>query len=215
MEAGSSAARLAAVPRNDEEVARLLDSKPPGWEHLLFAGAMYINIKKLDSSYDDYVLGYAPRLGSVVSRNDFPDFLKSQLSELETMIGFLNKLLGDGSMEHVLGPPGVEGEPDKIFHGASRIVRLYSDMLSWAAHIRGQAMPSEERELAETLVKFAHQPIEELRDFAFRFAAKIDELPAYIARGDQLVINETVRFTIPDAIYQEFSASLDQYKQNR
>jgi hypothetical protein len=201
-----------AVPRNDEEVARLLDAKPPGWEYFLFASAMRAGVQKLASSYDDFTLGYAPRLGIMVPGDQFSDFLQSQLSELELMVEYLNKLLTKEVMEEAIGAPGIAGDPEKIFHAASRIIRLYSDMMSWAAYIRGHAMPSDERRIVNALAMFADQPVRELRDFVFRYASQVDELPEYQRRGERLEINETIRFDIPDAIMQDFSTKLSQYK---
>ncbi|MGH3192612.1 MAG: hypothetical protein ACRDOL_36260 [Streptosporangiaceae bacterium] len=134
-----------ALPQNDEQIAQLLSERPPGWEYLLYAGALYAGIEKLETKYSDYMLGYAPRLGAMVGSDDFVHFVKSQLNELEVMVHSLDALFTEQAMEDALGPPGIAGDPNKILHAASRLVRLYGDMLLWAERIRGTAMPSDNR----------------------------------------------------------------------
>ena len=90
----------------------------------------------------------------MIKPEEFLHFAGSQLEDLVVMVGTLNKVLDPQVMEDVLGPPGVSGEPDKVLHGASRLVRIYEDMLLWAERIRGMAMPGEYREVVESWRKW-------------------------------------------------------------
>jgi hypothetical protein len=65
-------------------------------------------------------------------------------------------------------------------------------------------MSHEHREVAEALVQFSKQPIEELRSFVLRFAGQAGQLPEAIASGERVVIEERVTFTIPDHLVEEF-----------
>jgi hypothetical protein len=73
-------------------------------------------------------------------------------------------------------------------------------------------MPEEFYNVAELLVRFSDQPVNELRDFAFRFAEQMDGLPTALARGDRIVIEEKVTFTIPDSSVTEFNIALERIK---
>jgi hypothetical protein len=195
------------VPRSDEQIGLLLSERPDYWEYFLFAGALVVGLERLQEKYSDYALGYAPRLGLVVPSGEFMHFLDSQLNEFGEMIGLLDKLLSEDVMAEALGPPGVAGEPEKIFHAASRVIRLYEDMLSWAERIRGMSMPKEYRHVAELLVRFSEQPINELRDFVLRFSTRIDELASLSAEGEEVEITERVWFNIPRPLMLEFKAA--------
>jgi hypothetical protein len=204
------------VPRSDEEVATLLTMKPPGWEYLLYGGELLRGVQGLEQRYQDYIIGYAPRTGKVVHPDCFAGYIQSQVCELEVIVDLLNVLIGDGSaIQDAMGPPGVPGDPDTISHAASRIIRLYEDFLLWAERIRGNAMPSGERKVADAMARFAAQPLSELRDFVFRYVAQADQIPAKLSRNEQVVISETITFKISDEISHEFSRHLDELKERR
>jgi hypothetical protein len=205
----------APVPRTDEEVATLLTVKPPGWEYLLYAGSLLLGVQRLEQRHSDYMIGYAPRTGTVIMPADFAGYIQSQICELQVIIGMLNVLIGNETfLRDAIGPPGEAGDPDKIAHAASRIINLYEDFLLWAERIRGHAMPSAERKVADALAKFAEQPIEELRDFVRRLVRRIDNLPAEISsdQSTPIIIQETITLTIPSAVSEEFSTRLDDLK---
>ena len=71
-------------------------------------------LERLDTKYMDYSLGYAPRLGIMIGKSEFLYFIRSQLSEVRVMINSLVTLVNGETMEDVLGPPGISGNPDKI-----------------------------------------------------------------------------------------------------
>ena len=201
-----------AIAKSDEQIAQLLSERPQGWEYLLFAGALCAGVERLETKYSDYSLGYAPRLGIMIERQQFADFINSQLDELNVMIGTLDALFSPTAMEDALGPPGIAGDPDKVLHAASRVVRLYEDVLLWAERLRGMAMRSEHREIVELLVQFSGQPVNELRDFVHRFGAQVNEIPSLIAKNERIVIDETVKFSIPRELVQSFNAKIQALK---
>jgi hypothetical protein len=188
------------IAKTDQQVAQLLMERPAGWEYLLYAGALCAGVEKLETKYSDYSLGYAPRLGVMIGSGEFVYFIQSQLSEVEVMIGTLNTLFGDKLIP--------SEDPDRILHDASRVVRLYGDMLLWAERLRGMAMPGKYRTITEALVQFSTQPINELRNLAHDLATQVDELPSRIARDEDVNITVTVRFIIPHELAQTFSAKL-------
>lgn len=196
------------IAKTDDQVAQLLSERPPGWEYLLYAGALCAGVESLEIKYSDYLLKYAPRLGLMIKDDEFLYFLKSQIGELSLMVGTLNTLFGDEVIEDALGVPGVAGNPDKILHAASRVVRLYEDMLLWAERIRGMAMPIGYRKVIESLVQFISQPVNELRDFVKDFGAQVNELPARMAVEEHIVIRGMVTFSIPDDIVEDLYAQI-------
>jgi hypothetical protein len=198
------------IAKSDEQVAQLLSERPMGWEYLLYAGALRAGVDRLETKYMDYSIGYAPRLGIMIGRDDFLHFIQSQLSELKVMITGLNTMINNaGILEDALGPPGSSGDPDKILHAASRVIRIYEDILLWAERVRGMALPDAHREVAELLVEFSSQPVNALRDFVHRFGAKVNELPSRLARNETIVIEEKVTFTIPDGLVKSFNKKLE------
>jgi hypothetical protein len=200
------------IAKSDGQVAQLLSERPPGWEYLLYAGALCTGVERLETKYMDYSLRYAPRLGVTISQSDFLHFISSQLSELQIMINSLSTLVNAEVLADAVGPSGHSGDPDKILHAAARIVRLYGDMFLWAERIRGMAMPDEYREVTELLVRFAEQPINEIRDFVQRFGARIDALASAPATGERVEVIETIKFTIPDELVKEFNTKLEALK---
>lgn len=199
----------AGVPRNDTEIAILLTERPDFWEYMLYAGTLLIGMERLAEKYGDYSIGYAPRLGTMIVRQDFIDFIQNQMGDLRMMINSLNRLFNEYTIEEAVGPPGVSGQPEKIVHAASRIIRLYEDMMAWAERIRGMAMRPEYRRVADSLVRFSSQTIEELRGFVYRFAAEVNEIPSLAEQSDTIVITEHLTFTIPDPLVREFNDALD------
>lgn len=196
------------VPQSDAGIEQLLTSRCAGWEYLLYAGALVIGIDSLEPRYGDYLLSYAPRLGTMIAESEFPYFLNSQLGEVQVIVDSLNIAVRRDIIEDALGAPGEAGDPGKILHAASRIIRLYGDMLDWAERIRGLALPSEYRRVIEVYARFVSQPIDELRAFARRFAEQVDDIPIAIAENRKIVIEEVITFTIGDDIMQEYSQAM-------
>lgn len=150
----------------------------------------------------------------MVAEGEFPYFLQSQLGEISVIIDSLNTAIRSDIFEDAIGPPGEAGDPGKILHAASRIVRLYEDMLLWAERVRGLALPSEHRRVTEALARFVRQPIDELRAFVHRFAEQVDDIPTAIAEGRQVVIDETITFKIDSDAMQELDKGLDALNKN-
>ena len=95
------------IAKTDEQVAQLLRERPPGWEYLLYAGALCAGVERLEKKYMDYSLGYAPRLGIVISPSEFFHFISSQLSELQVMINSLNTLVNAEVLADAVGPSAI------------------------------------------------------------------------------------------------------------
>jgi hypothetical protein len=98
------------------------------------------------------------------------------------------------------------------YFAASRIVRVYEDMLLWAERRRSMAMPDEYREITELLVRFSEQPVNEIRDFVQRFGARVDALGSRPITGEKVEVNETIKIFIPSELTEKFNAKLEELK---
>jgi hypothetical protein len=101
------------VPRNQDEIDLLISQRPDFWEYRLFAGVLTLQAAALDSKYEDYLLGYAPRSGVAIYEAQFTNFLKMQLDELRVLGDNFKQIFNTtaGHAERAFGPPGVQGEP--------------------------------------------------------------------------------------------------------
>lgn len=202
----------AHVPRTPEELSRIISERPRGWEYLLFAGALILELEPLESRYEDYKLGYAPRLGITVYESQFREYLQIQLGELRVLVDNFTRIFNTETLAPAFGPPGEAGDPAKLLHMAKRMMRLYDELLTWVERLRGTSIPSEYQRLTRILASFADQPIEEIRRFVDEYAANTELIMQAISDDMPISITHNVRFDIPNDITDAFSKEIDRLK---
>jgi hypothetical protein len=196
---------VGAVPRTQEQLDSVINHQPPGWEYFLFAGALIMELDSLEARYEDYLMGYAPRLGVSIYEAQFMEFYQAQLNELMSIGQFIEQVFSDQVIDRALGPRGVSGDPAKILHLAKRCIGIYDELLRWTERLRGTSVPDKYRELVAILSKYSQQPIAEIRRFVLEYAAQVDRIPSVIASGNSLFIEVHVTFAIPPEISLELN----------
>jgi hypothetical protein len=203
------------VPRTEEQLNLLIAERPRGWEYLLFAGALILELEQFESRYEDYKLEYAPRLGRSIYESEFPEYLKIQIEELEILGRNFTRMFNTEVAQAAFGPPGVEGDPARLLHLAKRYISIYDEFLRWVERLRGTAVPGEYSRLIAILARYADQPIEEIRRFVREYAESAGRVPEAIESGVPLQIEHLLTFSIPDELSAAFSNEVDRLKAER
>jgi hypothetical protein len=204
-----------SVPRNEEELNLVIAERPSGWEYLLFAGALRLELERLESQYEDYKLGYAARLGVIIYDAQFPEYLKIQIDELQVLGRNFTGIFNTEVAGTAFGPSGAAGDPARLLHLAKRYISIYEEFLRWVEHLRGTSVPGKYAQLVAVLAKFADQPIEEIRCFVQEYAASAARVPEAIASGTPLTLKHLLTFSIPKEISAAFADEIDRLKAKR
>lgn len=197
------------VPRTEEQLSHVLAERPRGWEYLLFAGALILELEPLESRYEDYRLEYAPRLGRFIYEAEFHEYLQTQINELKVLASSFTRIFNNEIAKAAFGPPGVAGDPARLLHLAKRYISIYDELLRWVERLRGTSVPGKYSRLIAILAKYADQPIEEIRRFVREYAENAERIPDAIASGTPLRLEHLLTFSIPDELTAAFSDEID------
>jgi hypothetical protein len=197
------------VPRTDEQLSHVLAERPPGWEYLVFSGALILELEPLESRYEDYKLGYAPRLGRSIYEAEFFEYLQAQASESMAIIDGFALVFNDKVVEAAFGPRGVEGDSAKLLHLAKRVIGTYDELLRWVERLRGTSVPDRYSPLIAILAKFNDQPIGEIRRFVRYYAESVEHIPDAAVNGTPVRIDCHVTFSIPAELSKAYREETD------
>ena len=206
------------VPKTEADLEQIITHKPPYWQLLLFAGVLKLKLQDLEPRYDDYVLGYAPRLGIVISGSDMTEFLNNQFTELLVIGESFERLYSNEAAERAFGSAGVPGAPgapgdvSRIQRLARRYISIYDELLGWAERLRGVSVPDRYRNLISVLLEYPKQPLKELRRFVNAYAERTAELPTLAKKGEPIYIEHKVTWTIPDDLSTAFRRERDRLR---
>jgi hypothetical protein len=197
-QARPSPAAFAGVPRTDEERYELLDTLPPAWEYLLWAGVLRIGRDALETKWRDHELTLPSRVRQYVGLTEMPDFLSKAYGRLGSIIEPMSRVFAD--QEAAFGAPGEPGDAVRIEHFANWIIGAYEDLLDWAMDLRATDTDDEIEHVVALAAKAADRPLSEIREFIDRSIAETERIPAYFAkpeaeRGDPLVLESKVILT--------------------
>jgi hypothetical protein len=190
-----------ATPRRHEHLEQVLRERPPGWEHLLLAGALFQGMRALDGKYRDHELRFARQSGKYVSDADAFEYMSQSLDRSTAIVEAINRLFEASAQERALGPPGSPGDPDRIIHLADRILTVYEDLMDWAADLRGVTVAPMFRTLYELTACLVDQPIEEFRRWVSELVGILDKLPTHLAEPEPrepLNASVALKLTVPD-----------------
>lgn len=200
------------VPRSSEAIATLLSERPPLWEYLLFAAVVRQGIDGLDDKYRDHVIEYASRKGVTLDDAEAARWLHDNMTEIQGIVASFNRILATDAQEAAFGKPGESGDPDRILHLGTRLVKVYEEFLDWSATLRATGIHNDNiRRAAEIEARFTDQPIEALRSFAEDFTEQCDTLIERLDRGEHIQLVMNIKLELEERLLDEHQSAIDAY----
>jgi hypothetical protein len=203
-----------SVPRTEEDLSVLIADRPGGWEFLLFAGALILELERLESRYEDYKLGYAPRSGTIIYESRVMEYIKIQANELKILMRHVTHLYNTevAAVALAFGPSGSAGDPARLLHLAKRYISIYEEFLLWVERLRGASIPGKYTDLIAIFEQYADQPIEEIRRFVREYAEAAGRVPEAVASGTPVRLHVKLKFSVPDEVSAAFAAEIEKLK---
>jgi hypothetical protein len=193
-----------AVPRTDEERARLIADKPPAWEYLLYGSCLLAGQQRLEPKWLDHQLGYTTRRGREHSTERAMKMLTDALDEVQGHAANLMKLFSPTALEPAFGRPGESGDPELIEHLCRRFTDVYEALLDWAVGFRSARVPSLLQPVFETASHMVDRPLETIRSFVNDNVAELDCLPERLKKDEEIKLVMTLTLEVDDAVMHEF-----------
>lgn len=198
------------TPESAEEREYLLDSRPAGWELLLFASLLRQGKLNLEPKWRDHELEIPARQRTYVESDEITHRISLAYGRLGSMVGPMERVFE--AQEAAFGPPGEAGDPVLIEHFARWIINVYEDMLDWAAELRALDVPDEFERAVALTAKVADRPLSQVRAFIDRAVEQADRIPAHMAKSDdergQLIVEATLAMQVDSDLMEEAVAEL-------
>ena len=208
----ADARRINRVPRTEVEREQLLLERPVGWEFLYFGARLLHELNAVEGKYRDYLVGYAPPTGEVVSRLEAGLYIDKALRDTMQLVEEFARIMKDSdAQERAFGPPGEDGNPEALADYAKRMSGMYEGLMDWASKLRGAGIPSEFAKYVWLVASINDSSISAYREFVNDYVAANDRLPAQIAAGESVRHNWTLRFDIPDETLNAIQAEADRH----
>lgn len=204
-------------PRTEDEVAALLNTKPDGWEYLLYGGVLYVERAKVEDQYRDHVLGYAQLAGTPLDLAEAIDEVGAAFGDAQSMVATLMNMFDSERHEHAFGKPGEPGDSALIQHLAKRTIDGYGEVMEWARRLRSMRVPTEMQEAFRLAAAMMDTPVEEFREYIDQAVAQLDQMADLIAQADTnpdiseanpLVVTIQLTLTIGDDAVRKFNDEL-------
>jgi hypothetical protein len=206
-------AAITRVPRTEGERQQVLLVRPPAWEFLYFAGQLLHERNSVEIKYRDHEIHYAPAVGEIVKRADIASYISRKANDASRLAGKITRQVSDKTgQERAFGALGQTGDPDRIWHLATRWNRAYTEFMDWAASLRCASVPSGYDNLVELLARYADGPVEQYRTFVEEFVAKIDKVPAALIAGDEVHLEMALVVSIPDGVKKAYETEFNRLR---
>jgi hypothetical protein len=182
------------VPVNSEELDRLLEERPPGWEYLLFGAVLWQGKEELALAWRDHELRLPTGPYRRLEEDEVAGFLSEALGRLTWIIEPMSRVFE--AQEDAFGKPGDPGNVQLIEHFARWIVSVYRQLLQWAGEVRSAVPPDELRKAIELAAHAADAPIQQIREFVDRTAAQLEQIPEYLRRPESERKDQTLQLEL-------------------
>lgn len=197
--------KVTRTPRNQAELAALLRQKPPGWEHLYFAGHLLYYRDATEPKYHVYLHGRAEPKEKAISLSEFDAFVAKALAVAKDIGDTMETVTSREAQRAAFGPPGHPVDSERIAGLAEHFNDIYEAFLDWVAAIRSVNAPAECRHALELLAKFGEDPVQEYRAFVDEVVSSMDKLPAVTAAGQPFKASFHLVFTgLPQEVVEDF-----------
>ncbi len=201
------------APRTVAETEEVRARRPPGWEYLYFAGCLFTERSALERAFLDHELRFAEPTGEKVDEEDAVDFLRASLNQVIGSIASLMALMASDAQERAFGPPGQEGDPERIRHLAERWSSVYRDLMRWAGRLRAVSKPDKYRDLFERTARLIDGPVAQYRDFVEAFVREADRIPGALRSHRPLVIDLELALSVDELAQEELQKEIDRMAQ--
>lgn len=200
------------VPRDAQQTRALLDTRPAGWEYLLFAARLAQGKHALRLAWRDHVLELSSGPYRRLEPDEVTGYLSGEFGRLAWLIEPMQRVFA--AQEDAFGRPGEPGEPELIEHFADWIVGIYRQLMEWAAGVRSVGVPEEFEPAVRLWAHAGDASIEQISSFIDVTAQRLDEVAAQLAGrqpGDDeepIAVDLSLTLTIDEALNEEALAML-------
>jgi hypothetical protein len=200
------------APRTLEEERAVIERKPPGWEYLLFAGALLRERRAREEKWHDRELRIGRGLTRGLDDDEARGVLRRAFGPMRVAVNRLDRVLEREAQERAFGKPGEPGDAARIKHLASRLIGGYEELLDLQAELRSCSPPEEWEEVFSLAAEFPDEPLAQIHVFVDQFVEHADKIPAYFALpADErvsLVIELTLNVAPAEGLPKRFSRAL-------
>lgn len=160
------------VPLVASDEQKLLASRPPAWEHRLFAGVLVQEELKLEPRWRAH-----QDAADELSDGQVLRLIPAAIDDVTSCLSKITQALDPAARSATFGSPGTPGNPELIREAAKQIASGYEDLLDWAARIRSMRSTKEGARVLDVLAHLVDRPIENIREFVNRLVGEISDLP--------------------------------------
>lgn len=205
-------AAVERAPRTPQEEQALIDTRPSGWEYLLFAGVLLRERQALELKWHDHELGIGRGATRAVGGDEARKIIGGTFGPMAVAIERLDRILDPRAQERAFGKPGEPGDAGRIRHLASRLIAGYEELLDLQAELRSCSPPEKWEEVFSLAAEFPDKPLDQIRVFIDEFVDRVDEIPAYFAQPEDqrgpFLIELTLEVSLGEGLQERFSRAL-------
>jgi hypothetical protein len=199
------------VPRTQGQIDQLLDERPPYWEFLLFAGALFQYKAVLEPKWIDHDTGIGRVSAVQLDVLEAMRFLSNAMDLLKETISQELRVFDPEAKRRAFGGRLEPGDPLRILSMARHLATGYEAMLDWSSELRGLRVPEGMREMFELTARMADQPIAQVRTFIDELVRDMDELPRRVSTGENVRVSSHLVLSVDELLLPALDASGEEF----
>ena len=179
--------------------------EPAGWPWRLFANGLVDAIRAHHRAQRRNQLGIPFGLGEDV--NQPFEWLKSRFQDAQRLPTALTELV-DNQLPVALGSTGTPPDAERIVFLFESMGALYADALRWTERVRAANIHEAFRPVLAPLGLMLNDVISEFEQFSADLLGRVNSAVELILRGEDVVIEMTLKITVSDRVISEFNRQL-------
>ncbi|GAA0607812.1 hypothetical protein GCM10010174_26280 [Kutzneria viridogrisea] len=199
---------LSYLKGTQEEQEFITNSRPSGWEYLLFSSTLISGRNQLAGKLRDHELRYARTTRRIDEKSAVLAYIQTAMANAVEIVENFKKILTRQAQEWAFGPVGVEGNVENIVHLGKRFIGLTEDFIDWAADLRGTATRESWREVFELAAQLADKPIRQLTGFVDKYSEATRNLSQKLDNGERVELGIPLPIEIDDAILAKLNRQM-------
>lgn len=206
---------VGTVVRSADELAAMLEKKPPCWRYAAFASVAVQRHDAVGSRVRDALMGFS-RAGEEVLRTGFEtgQFFTERLADLSELIGKIDNFMLSPGFQRVFGDPHDESTADAtgIVHAANRLMDYHESLLALSERSRAIRVPFGCADLQRDFGLLTQLPIEGFNSFLDDLHDRVAQMGdvARYATGDVQLDNVELGVSCDEALLGRISHRLQQ-----